>query len=311
MSEEKRVVVTGGTGFIGHHLINVLKKQGYTVLNIDIRDTTNPIDIRNLSLLSKTIESFKPEIIFHLAAVASVPEAEKNPHEAYTTNVIGTLNVVKIARKLNSKLIFASSSAVYGNPTKIPTSEEHPLAPVNHYGITKLTGEHIIMHELSNFVILRLFNVYGPECLRSYVITDTLARAIVYRHKNVIKMLGTGMEERDFVYIDDVIEAFMKAIEYDDEVKIFNIGSGKSTKISDLVKLIGRIMKKRFKIVFTGHRKGDFLINCADIRKAQLYLKWSPKVTLNEGLKKTYNWLSHLLKTKGEDTIRRLYIVDI
>ena len=281
-----RVLVTGGSGFIGSHLIRRLANEGYEVFNIDIR-SPNPIDIRDVKRVKRVFEEFRPEAVVHLAAVASVPLCEQNPREAYETNVLGSLNIFKLCSEYGAKCIFSSSAAVYGEPNVIPTPEDAPKDPINHYGLTKLVGEYICRFIMkTNYVIFRIFNCYGPNCNRSYVIPDTIRK--LTKNKNPIRMLGTGEESRDFVYIDDVINAILLAINKKDVIGTFNIGTGKNIKIRELAAKIAQIMGKKVRFVFdTKKRKGDFSISCADISKVTKMIGWYPKVSLDEGLKRT------------------------
>ena len=285
----KAVLVTGGTGFIGHHLVRYLLKRGYNVFSIDIA-SNNPrerVDIRDFGDLSKVFEDVKPDVVVHLAAIASVPLCENNVHECFEVNVKGTFNVALLSSRFGSKLVFASSSAVYGNPRILPTPISHPIEPVNFYGFTKALGEQIVRYFVPSHVIFRIFNVYGPECYRSYVIPDIIRK--ILEERNPVSLLGTGEESRDFIYIDDVLEAFRIAIETN-VVGTFNLGSGKTYKIGDIALMIRDLMKKPYvTFVFEGRkRQGDFLINWADIRDA--IPDWRHQVDIETGLKVTIEW---------------------
>jgi nucleoside-diphosphate-sugar epimerase len=133
---KSNILVTGGSGFIGHHLIRYLLRRGYNVFNVDIasNEPRERIDIRDFEKLSKVFKDVKPDVVVHLAAMASMPLCERNPHECFETNVKGTLNVAMLSNKVGAKLIFASSSAVYGNPSKFPTPVSHSLQPIISMG---------------------------------------------------------------------------------------------------------------------------------------------------------------------------------
>jgi UDP-glucose 4-epimerase len=286
--------VTGGSGFIGHHLVRYLLRRGYNVFNVDIasNDPRERIDIKNFENLSKVFEDVKPDVVVHLAALASMPLCEHNPHECFETNVKGTLNVAMLSNKVGAKLIFASSSAVYGNPSKFPTPVSHPLQPINFYGLTKVLGERIVQYYTpSSYTIFRIFNVYGPECYRSYVIPDIIRKILA--GYNPVRLLGTGEESRDFIYIEEVLEAFRRAIEMD-AIGTFNLGSGKTYKIKDIALMIKEIMNiPSVTFIFEGKpRKGDFMMNCADISNTISILDWAPQTDIKIGLKVTIEWYS-------------------
>lgn len=284
-----KVLVTGGSGFVGTHLIKALESSGHQTYNIDIVSREKPIDITDPSELSKVFSRFRPDVVVHLAALASIPFCEAHPESAYKTNVLGTLYVAKSAAKQKAKLIFASSAAVYGNPHHLPTYEDHPQKPANIYGATKVAAEHIVRTTArSRFVIFRIFNAYGSHCNRHYVIPDTIRK--ILSGKNPVQMMGTGEESRDFVYISDVINALLKGINAD-VTGIYNVGTGITTPIRVLARKIAQIMDLNVTFVFNGSmRTGDFKVNMSDITSIKKTLGWCPNVKLKEGLRKTVTW---------------------
>jgi len=287
---KSNILVTGGSGFIGHHLIKYLLRRGHNVYNIDIASNNSQerINVKDFENLSKVFKDVKPDVIVHLAAIASVPLCENSLYECFETNVKGTLNVAILSNRIGSKLIFASSSAVYGTPSLLPTPTSYPAQPTNFYGLSKALGEQIVRYFVpSSHVIFRIFNVYGPECYRSYVIPDII-RKILAGH-NPISLLGTGQESRDFIYIDDVLEAFRIAIETN-AVGTFNLGSGNTYKINDIALMIKDIMKRSLvTFVFEGKsRPGDFMANWADINDVPP--NWKPKIDIKTGLEMTVEW---------------------
>jgi UDP-glucose 4-epimerase len=278
-----RVLVTGGSGFIGSHLLNRLKAEGTNTLSVDIKNVKKPIDIRNPTQLNEVVQSFDPDVIVHLAAIASIPRCEAHIWLAYTTNVLGTCNLVRLCS--GRRLLFASSAAVYGYHYHGPISEDALPSPTNHYGLTKLAGEMQVMRNVENFAIFRIFNVYGPNCHRSYVIPDLISK--IRMASNIVKVQGTGDEIRDFIYIDDLLDVlvyFMK-----NEIKgIFNIGTGKPITIRQLAYIIATLLGKpwiKFKFE-SQHRMGDIPVLWANISKVSSVTGWSPKVDLQSGLKK-------------------------
>lgn len=281
----ERVLITGGSGFIGSHLMEAFQRRGFKVFNADLEGQP-PVDIRRFRVLADLFERVKPDLVLHLAALSSIPLCERFPKRTYETNVVGTLNVARLASKMGVRVIYASSSAVYGDRVSFPTSEDCPTDPVNHYGVSKLAGEKILRNLLpDNLVILRIFNVYGPRS-RIGVINDVFRK--IASGSRLITMKGVGDEKRDFIYISDVVDAFLKAVEYD-EYEVFNIGFGSNLSIRELVSRIASLLKDLdLKFEFEGKpRKGDFKENCADISKAVKKLGWKPKIGLDQGLRLT------------------------
>ncbi len=279
------MLITGGSGYIGSIACEYFEKCGFLTKNIDIGSSNlkNRIDIRDYETMEKIFKSFKPTIVLHLAALASVPLCQKNIKEAFDINVIGTSNTALLSNLTNSRLIFASSAAVYGSPMTIPTPVSTVTNPTNIYGLTKLLGEEIIKHISKNYAIFRIFNVYGGNCNRSYVIPDIIRK--IKRNKKQIKLLGTGKERKDFVFINDVLEVFNIATKKNIN-GVFNLGSGKPIDIDHLSRLIKRLMgTTRTKVTFEGvKREGDIEHSHADINGINKFPGWQPNTKILEGL---------------------------
>jgi len=301
--EEKEVVVTGGAGFIGSNLCRTLLEQGAKVTAYDnlysgkiefiedIRDKgLNFVqeDIRDAAALEKATKNC--EVIFHLAAQTSVPFSMENPKEDSEINVVGTLNVLEAARKAGARVVFASSAAVYGNPEKRPTPETYPTHPIAFYGLSKLLGENCcrFYQEIYGLevVILRIFNVYGPNC--HGVMYDFLNK--LQKTTDKLEVLGTGRQARDFIYISDMVDFLLKAATSPAAAgEVFNVGTGTTTSVSELAKMIIEILGlKDVDVYFKGGQawEGDMDITLADNSKAINELQWRPQVSLKEGLKK-------------------------
>ncbi len=301
--KEKKVVVTGGAGFIGSNLCRTLLKNGAKVTAYDnlysgktefIEDLINKglnfiqEDIRNQAALEEATKN--SEVIFHLAAQTSVPFSMDNPKEDCEINVVGTVNTLEAAKKAGARVIFASSAAVYGNPEKRPTPETYQTHPVAFYGLTKLIGENYCRFYYENYglevVMFRIFNVYGPDCHGA--IYDFLNKLRKNPHK--LEVLGTGKQSRDFIYISDMIDALIKAATSPlASGEVFNIGTGTTTSVAELAKMIVNILElEDVDIYFTGGQAwaGDMDVTLAENRKAISRLHWSPQVSLEEGLKK-------------------------
>lgn len=296
------VVVTGGAGFIGSHLCRTLVENSAKVTVFDnlssgkidnIKDIKTKLkfvqgDIRDPEKLIEATKNCK--VIFHLAAQSSVPFSMENPKEDCEINVVGTVNVLEAARKARARVVFASSSAAYGNPKIKPTPETYPTHPIAFYGLTKLLGEKYCRFYNDNYglevVMLRIFNVYGPNCHGA--IYDFLNK--LRSNPDKLEVLGTGMQSRDFIYVSDMVNFLLKAATSPTAVgEVFNVGTGITTTVSELAKIIVSLLGlKGVDIYFKGGQawEGDMDITLADNNKAVNMLKWKPQVSLEEGLQK-------------------------
>jgi len=295
----KKILVTGGAGFIGFHLC---KKLLEFTPNLTIYDNLSSGKLENVKDLPKAnfvkgdildlkklCNVEKADLIFHLAAQVVVPYSMENPIEDFETNARGTLNVLEKARKDNARLVFASSAAVYGNPTKIPTPEDYDPNPFSCYGLSKVVGEeycNIYMNQYGlDITILRFANVYGSRC--HGVISDFLDK--INENPAKLEIIGTGLQSRDFVHVSDAVDALMlSAVRENALGQTFNIGFGKTTKIIDLAKMILKILNLSDKTVITTTNvswKGDINTIWFDISKAKKELKWYPKISLEDNLR--------------------------
>jgi UDP-glucose 4-epimerase len=296
----KRIFVTGGAGFIGFHLC---KKLSDFTSNLTIYDNLSSGKVENVKHLPKVHfvkadilnlkklhSQEKADLIYHLAAQVVVPYSMENPIEDFETNARGTLNVLEKARKDDARVVFTSSAAVYGNTTKLPTPENYGFNPSSCYGLSKVVGEQYCNMYSKQYgldiTILRLANVYGSRC--HGVIQDFLDKISMNPEK--LEIIGTGLQSRDFVHVSDVVEALTLAAVSEDAIgKTFNIGFGKTTKIMDLAKMILKILGLSDKTVITTTNipwQGDINTIWFDMSKAKKDLKWHPKISLEDNLKK-------------------------
>lgn len=260
----EKIIITGGKGFLGRKLEELLKdKYDVFVFNRPERDITKTEDFENLYA----------DYIIHLAAITRGQDKK----EMFDINIQGTFNVLEFCKRTNAKLVFTSSAAVYGN-AKSPIKEDTFLSPISFYGLTKLLGEKLCGFYNQNYntqiVILRLFNMYGPEQQKGFVIPD-----IISQLKNEKIIIKNSLSKRDFVYIDDVAEAIKKSINVS-SFEIINIGFGKGYSIQKLAKKIarGKIVEASL-----GRERDDIYAN---ISKAKRVLDWQPQIDLDEGLNK-------------------------
>jgi UDP-glucose 4-epimerase len=296
--EGKNVLVTGGAGFIGYHLCS--KLSGLTD-NLTIYDNLSSGTMQNVKDVSKakfvkgdildlkTLCNLpKQELIYHLAAQVVVGYSMENPLVDFETNAKGTLHVLEKARKDDAKVVFASSAAVYGNPTIFPTPESYGFHPFSCYGLSKVVGEEYCQMYKEQYglevVITRFANVYGLRC--HGVIHDLLDK--LAKNPDKLEIIGTGQQCRDFVHVSDVVAALTLFGDYDVNGEVYNLGLGKTVSILELANMILAILhlRKRTAVSTTGVSwQGDVTKIWFDISKAKKELGWIPKVTLEESIK--------------------------
>ena len=275
----KNIVLTGGNGFVGSLLINILKKNGHLVTNIDLKSGHN---IENWNKVKK-VSGF--DVLIHLAAKSYVPASYQVPHDFYSINLIGTLNMLELCRLNNASMIY-TSSYVYGIPQYLPIDESHPLKPLNPYSHTKILGEELCRSYYENFgvpiTILRPSNIFGygqdDRFLIPTIINQINSKNIKLKDKN---------PKRDYIYVKDVVDAYVKCLDnHDDRFRIFNIGSGESHSVEDIANMIIKVSKKNVSVQFS---KSDREVEVMDTRysilNANKFLKWEPKYSLRSGVK--------------------------
>jgi len=307
----KKVVVTGGAGFIGSHLAQELTRQGYHVIILDDLSTGKLENIEDL-LGKESVEFVKDSItdlpllqkifhdvdyVFHQAAIPSVPRSIDNPLASHDVNVSGTLNVLLAARRNSAKkVIYASSSSVYGDTPTLPKREDMMPNPLSPYAVTKLAGEYycLVFHQVYGLptVCLRYFNVYGPRqdptSQYAAVIPKFITRAF---EGNSPIIFGDGKQTRDFTFIKDVVEANIRAVK-SNACGPFNIARGESVTINELAKLVINIVGKNIELIHQEPRAGDVRHSLADISRARAF-GYEPKYSLEEGLRDTIRSFKH------------------
>lgn len=294
----KRILVTGGAGFIGFHLCKKLIEHAGNVTiydNLSSGKMENVKDLKKATFvkgdilnLEKLCSLEKFDVIYHLAAQVVVPYSMENPIEDFETNARGTINVLEKARKDKAKLIFASSAAVYGNPAQFPTPEEYGYHPFSCYGLSKVVGEeyaHIYTLQYGLAVtIVRFSNVYGSRC--HGVISDFFDK--LQKNPTKLEIIGTGQQARDFVHVSDITDALILASDKKATGQTYNLGFGETTKIIDLAKMILKILRLTDKTVVTTTGvswQGDINTIWFDITKAKKELNWTPKIRLEDHLR--------------------------
>ena len=273
------IAVSGSGGFVGSHLVCRLNELGANVIEIEHK---KGLDIREFSQINK-IGPF--DIFIHLAAKTFVPDSYENPREFYFTNLIGTLNALELCRLRKARMVYASSY-LYGVPLYLPIDESHPIRGFNPYSGSKIASEQLCEryhHDHGvNMTILRVFNIYGPHQNRKFLIPSIIEQA-----KKGKVTLKDPTPKRDFVYIDDVIAAYIKAIEHNsNSLNIFNIGSGESFSVKEIVAEILQNFTEDIQVIFTGEeRASEVPDTIADITKAQELLGWTPHFPLSDGIR--------------------------
>ncbi len=301
-----KVLVTGGAGFIGSNLVKLLLQNNFEVKVLDnlstgykknIEDFDIEFikgDVRDKDLLEKAVKDIK--IIFHMAANIGNVKSLKNPQEDSEVNIIGTLNILEAARKFGiESIIYSSSAAIFGEILKMPVDENHPQNPESPYGVSKLAGEkHVLCYSKLysiKAVCLRFFNVYGiNQRYDAYgnVIPIFANRLLMRKH---LTIYGDGKQTRDFVNVKDVAMANYLAGTKAQKSDVYNVGSGLSITINQLVEYVQEASGISTSIKYASPRKGEILHCKADITKIKNDFGFNPNADILEGLKEYFKWL--------------------
>ena len=291
-----KYLVTGGVGFIGNNIVRLLLEYGHDVDIVDnlqvgkienIKDIIgkvnfSQIDIRDREKLEKVVKNY--DGIFHEAALTSVPESFQKPEEYNDVNVIGTKNIFEIANREKIRVVYASSSSIYGNAAQVPIKERYERKPINPYGQTKLDDEILAekFEELS-VIGLRYFNVYGIGQNISYagVITKFLEQI---KNKKPLAINGNGNQVRDFIHVKDIAKANLAAMESNVKKSFFNVGTGISTSINDLAKMMIELSDNDNEIIHGLELEGDIESSQADMEFTKKSINWNYSIDLKEGL---------------------------
>jgi UDP-glucose 4-epimerase len=299
-----KALVTGGAGFIGSHLVDRMVANDYAVRVIDDLSTGKLAniqghlnngrvdfvkgDIRDKKLTQKTLQDIN--VVFHLAAITSVPFSVQNPALTTDVNVQGTLNLLgsSVKEKVD-KLVFISSCAVYGEPNYLPVDEKHPTQPISPYAESKITAENACRNyhekQLLQTTIFRLFNVYGPRQDHNEY-SGVITRFFENCKQNLpLTIYGDGSQTRDFIHVHDAATTILSSsTQKAAEGQIFNLGSGKPTTIQNLACTILKMERKPVNITYSPPRPGDIKHSYADISKAKQLLDYTPRYALKKGL---------------------------
>lgn len=303
----RRILVTGGAGFVGGALVRRLVESDAAVTVLDDcftgRAETLPSDVRFVEgsvtddgLVSRLVG--EADYVFHLAA-RNIIASTKNPRDDFATNIGGTLNVLLAARSAGvRRVVYTGSTSVYGNPRSIPINEDDAIVPLSPYAVSKLAGEHYCIAFYESYdlpvAVVRYSNVYGigqrPDNPYCGVVAKFFDAALAGRP---LQIHGDGQQTRDFTYIDDAVEATLRAaIAPRAEGEVFNVGTGIETTINDLARMVGEALERPVAVVHVDRRDIDNIRRrVVSIEKARRMLRWSPQVTLLDGLRRTAAWM--------------------
>lgn len=298
-----RVLVTGGAGFIGSHIVDRLLQLGHEVIVVDNLYSGNRANLSTeakffeVDILDPRLKEIfrdeKPDGVIHQAAQANAQKSMEQPGFDSMVNIVGTLKVLENCRDYEvGKVIYASSAAVYGMPLSLPIDENHPVRPISNYGVSKHTPEHFlrIFSELYgiNYMVLRYANVYGPRQDprgEGGVVSIFVDRMI---NKKEVYIYGDGKQTRDFIYVRDVAEANIKALTYTKN-DVVNISTGIGTEVTQLLTKLKIFLGRDIEPIYREPRPGDITESCLDNTKAKKLLQWKPEFSLDEGLRETIN----------------------
>ena len=299
MTQKGTCLVTGGCGFIGSHLVELLLSQGYAVHVLDDLTTGSRSNLDHVSS-NANLRIFEGSIldsvsidlaiegctyVFHLAALADIVPSVVDPERYFSVNVVGTLSVLQASRRQKiKKIVYAASSSCYGIPDLYPTSETAEIRPQYPYALTKWSAEQLVMHWdlVYNLpaVSLRLFNVYGPRSRTSGAYGAVFGVFLAQKlNGKPMTVVGDGSQSRDFTFVRDVVRAFLTVAESPVSNEVFNVGSEGTYSVSSLVKLLGG------DVVFIPKRPGEPEMTFADTSKIQNELNWRPEVSFEDGVR--------------------------
>ena len=317
-----KVLVTGGAGYIGSHLVKLLLNKNYEVVIIDNLSRGHKeaipekvkfeqVDLLHYDNLLSAIRGHQVEAVIHFAAFAYVGESVENPGLYYLNNVTGSINLINALHKINvKKIVFSSTCSLYGNPASIPISEDESLKPINPYAKTKYMIENVLSDFDTSFGLkfasLRYFNAAGADFSgqigeshdpEPHLIPIVLQTALGKRDKVVINGNDYATQDgtciRDYIHVNDLADAHIKALEYlnnSESSVIVNLGTGNGYSVKEIIENAGEITGKKIKNVIGPRRQGDPAVLIADNKKAKEILGWVPKYGLKEIISSAWEW---------------------
>ena len=306
--KDKRILVTGGAGFIGSEVVSQLLKKNAMVTVLDNfssgkrqywKNNKKNLkiikgDITDEKIVSRSVKD--QEYVIHLAALPFIPDSFYYPADFFNVNTTGSVNLLwkSIQSKTVSRFVHISTSEVYGSAQHVPMDENHPTAPHSTYAVSKLAGDRVAftLHKENGFpvVIIRPFNSYGPQYTQPYIIPEIMNQLL---NGNKELMLGNVDATRDFTFVSDTANAIIRSLDSKKAIgEIINVGSSNEISIRDLAFKISKIAKKKIKIRYDESRERPYDVNrlVCNNDKAQKILNWKPTITMDQGLKKLFQW---------------------
>lgn len=300
-----KIIVTGGAGFLGHHLCRALAHAGHELKIIDLKENpefpTIVADIRDATAMDEHIR--QADAVFHLAALIEAGESVTHPQQFVDSNISATVNILEAMRRNNIKhFLFSSSAAVYGDPIKTPIQEDDRTLPVNPYGVTKLAMEGLVSSYVKSFgfsgIGLRYFNLYGPE-EKHVPETHAIPRFIQQIQNDLpVSVYGDGGHVRDFIYIADVVSAHLNALslleQQPNHYHYCNLSTGQGNTVKEIVDKLAVIMQKQPTIDWQAERAGDPRVLLADPTKGRQLLNWQAQMGIDDGLRRTVEYFTRI-----------------
>lgn len=292
-----KIVVTGNAGFIASHITDKYRALGHTVIDLDNRHK-KPIDINDAETVMKLFMKEKPEVVNHHAAIAEILKSVREPIPTFQTNVLGTVNVLMAAGACGTvkKFIFSSTSALYGDPKKLPVTETAPIDPLSPYGLAKYMAEEAIKFYTKMFgfkyLIFRYPNVYGPRQNPKGEAGVVAIFTELMRNGKQPTIYGDGTKARDYTYIEDIVRANVLALKKGKN-EILNLGWGAPVTDQTIFDEIAKNLKFKEKPIYAPYRKGEVYKTSLSAKKALTIIGWEPKITFPLGVKR------HIKETEG------------